>query len=501
MKFRVNLVGLTVGILTTLVSLNTAAHEGHDDEDMIIPNLGNLGEVRFPVSCSAKAQQAANTGVSLLHHMMYAQAEQFFNTWSVKEPSCAMFYWGYSMSLFHPLWPDSIKDEALARGHAAIEKTKGLKTTAREQDYIAAIEAYYKDWKTTSNKMRTRAWAKQQQKVYANHSHDIDAAALHALSTLVMASKNDKTFKEYREAGILLDSLRPKMPTHPGLIHYAIHAYDSTPLAKFGIEPARAYDKIAPEVPHALHMPSHVFVRLGLWEDVISWNIRSASAALKYPTKGETSMHYSHALDYLVYGYLQTGDVDNALKTFQQLDANHPIQGTFPAAYAMAAMPARIALEQKDWQQAQDLKVRSPEYIDWDKFPQVEAITYYTKGLGAARNGDLKLAQESINTLESLYKKTAKISPNYWAVLVKAQKQTVQAWVSYANGEKTVALDKLRAAADLEDSLDKNPVTPGAVLPSRELLGDMLSLNGDKIKAAEEYKANLVINPGRRNSL
>jgi hypothetical protein len=477
------------------------AHDGHENQDMIIPNLGNLGTVDFPVSCSEDAQKSINTGVGLLHHMMYAQAEKFFAAWIDKEPECAMMYWGYAMTLFHPLWPDTIKDEALTRGEAAIKKALTLNSTAREKHYINATAQYYDSWQTVADKTRINNWAKAQEGVYKLYPDEIDAAAFYALSQLCTASKQDPAFSQQKEAGSLLNKFYKTSPTHPGVVHYTIHAYDSAPLAVLAIDAARDYDQIAPDVPHALHMPSHIFVRLGMWTDVINWNIRSAKAALNYPTNGTTSMHYAHAVDYLVYGYLQLDNKSETLRVVEQMETHHPIQSTFPAAYALAAIPARLALEQEDWSQASQLKTQHPDYIAWQKFPQVEAITYYARGLGAARNGDMEAAKESVEILNALYEKTLLISPNYWALLVDAQRQVVSSWIGFGIGDKEKALVQLRHAADIEDSIDKDPVTPGAVLPARELLADMLVLNGNYSEALTAYEESLAINPNRFNSL
>lgn len=484
-----------------LISVAAYTHENHSNEDMVIKNLGDLGMVNFTVSCSPEAQKAMNTGVSLLHHMMYAQAEMFFNTWIAQEVDCAMLYWGYSMSLFHPLWPDSIKDEALMRGNLALAKAQELTTTAREKSYITAASQYYNNWKNVAEKDRTANWAKAQTLVYKQNPDDIDAAAFYGLSLIVMAPKDDPMFKQNKVAGELLATLIQRSPTHPGAIHYTIHAYDNPPLAELAIDAARSYDKIAPDVPHSLHMPSHIFIRLGMWEDAVSWNVRSAKAALKYPASGVTSLHYVHAMDYLAYGYLQLGEGDKSRKLLEQVESHHPMQAVFPTAYALAAIPARIALEQKNWHQASQLKTEHPSYIPWQTFPEVEAITYYARGLGAARNGDFKLAQQNVAVLNDLYVKTNITSPEYWAPLVDAQRMVVNAWISFGQGQTEQAQTQLRRAADIEDSIDKNPVTPGAVLPARELLADMLMLEGDYSGALTAYKATLAISPNRLNSV
>ena len=484
-----------------IINATGYADDSKSPKDMGIKDLGDLGAVNFSTSCNKATQEAVNTGVGLLHHMMYAKAESLFSQRIKEEPDCAILYWGYAMSLYHPLWAGVIKDEALERGQSALAKAQSLKATAREKSYINAASQYFEGWKDSSNKDRTAKWAKAQSAVYEQNPDDIDAAAFFALSQLVMAPKNDKSFSKNKEAGALLTKFREKSPTHPGTIHYTIHAFDNPGLAKLALDAAEAYGKIAPDVPHALHMPSHIYIRLGMWKDAESWDLRSAKAALKYPVKRSTSHHYTHALDYLIYAYLQQGEGDKAKQALEQLDQLHPVAANFGSAYAFAAIPARIALEQQKWQQASEIKVQNPDYIPWDKFPQLEAITHYARGLGAARNGDLTLAQQNVDALNGLYDKTKAMSPGYWAKLVDAQRMVVNAWISYGKGEKEQALVQLRKAADLEDSMDKSPVTPGAVLPARELLGDMLMLNGDAAGAKAAYEAVLAIAPNRLNSV
>ncbi|MGJ8679418.1 tetratricopeptide repeat protein [Paraglaciecola sp.] len=483
-----------------LLSSAVYAHDGHNDEDIVLKDLGYLGDVNFSISCDVKSQKAMQTGVALLHHMMYAQAEMLFKKWIQKEPECGMFYWGYAMSMNHPLWPDKISKVALKNGQQALAKAQTFELTKREQSYVSAAQKFYNDWQTVPEQNRTKAWAVAHAELAKQYPNDVDATAFYALSLLVTASKKDKTFSANKKAGGILAKVLDKHSSHPGAIHYSIHAYDNPVLAELGVSPSRAYDKIAPDVPHALHMPTHVFVRIGAWQDVASWNIRSANAALKYPTNGATSMHYVHALDYLVYGYLQLGEGEKAAGVLQEFEAYHPIQNTFPAAYALSAMPARVALEQKQWKQASQLKTRTPSYISWEKFPQVEAITYFAKGIGAARSGDLAQAQKHIKVLDKLFEQTKQSSPQYWALLVDAQRKSVQAWVEFANGQHKTALKLQTQAADIEDALDKNPVTPGAVLPARDLLGDMLRLTGDQVGAKQAFKQSLAIGPKRRYS-
>ncbi|WP_440877204.1 hypothetical protein [Thalassotalea sp. PLHSN55] len=372
------------------------SHDGHKNEDIVLNDLGNLGEVNFDISCDAQSQKAFNTGLGLLHHMMYAQAEQLFQKWLTQKPECAMLYWGYSMSLFHPLWPDKITKEALANGQQALTKAQKLQPSPREKAYISSANKYYDNWQSIPEKARIASWANAHEKLYQDYPNDIDATAFYALSQLVIASATDKSFSTNKKVGKILTTVLDKQPLHPSAIHYSIHAYDNPVLATLGLTPARAYDKIAPDVPHALHMPTHIFVRLGEWQDTIHWNARSAAAALKYPTKASTSMHYVHALDYKIYGLLQLGEAQKAHETLGEIASHHPIQNTFPAAYALAAMPARMTLEQQNWLQASQLKTSHPSYISWEKFPQVEAITYFARGIGSARSNNLPSANENL---------------------------------------------------------------------------------------------------------
>ncbi len=476
------------------------SHDDHKNEDIVLNDLGNLGEVNFDISCDAESQKAFNTGLGLLHHMMYAQAEQLFQKWVAQKPECAMLYWGHSMSLFHPLWPDKITKEALAKGLQALTTAQKLQKSPRENAYISATTKYYHNWKSIPEKVRIEAWANAHSRLHQDYPNDIDATAFFALSQLVIASPKDKTFSINKDVGKILSIIIDNHPLHPGAIHYSIHAYDNPVLATLGLRPARAYDKIAPDVPHALHMPTHIFVRLGEWQDAISWNSRSATAALKYPTEAATSMHYVHALDYKIYGLLQLGEKQKALDILQEIEPYHPIQNTFPAAYALAAMPARISLEQKDWFQASQLKTKHPNYISWKEFPQVEAITYFARGIGSARSNNPQSAKENLAMLDQLYIKSQKTSPNYWAVLVDAQRKAVKGWIYYNQGKTQQALAMLKEAAALEDSVDKNPVTPSSVLPIRELLADMYTLTGNDDAAKEAYQMSLTNSPNRRYS-
>jgi tetratricopeptide (TPR) repeat protein len=471
------------------------------DESLSDSVKESLGEVDFAISCSAEVQSRFNRSVALLHNMMYAQAENEFKAVTELDPGCAMAYWGISMTLFHPLWAPPSNEE-LQQGLDAVHKAISLKSsTEREQGYIKAAEAFYKDWDSVDHSTRISNWEKNQKKVFDSYPEDIDAGAFYALAHIATAPKGDKTFTHQKEAGALLENLRIKAPMHPGLFHYTIHAYDNPMLANRAMEVARAYDKIAPNAPHAQHMPSHIFVRMGLWTLSAEWNERSAEAARKQSKPGELSLHYIHAMDYLIYAYLQLAQDQKALVTQETINSVEKYQDSFASAYGIAAAQARYSLELREWEKAANLELRTQSTFPWNKYPGFEAITYFARGLGAGRSNDLIKARASIRELDRLYEFTKKSGQDYWAVLVDSQRNTVAAWVAYSEGMTDNALQLMRKAADIEDSVDKHPVTPGAILPARELLGDMLLLVGKYEEAIEAYEASLLISPNRFNSL
>jgi tetratricopeptide (TPR) repeat protein len=460
-----------------------------------------LGEVNFPVSCSPDVQAQFNKGLALLHNMMYLQSEKEFKGVVRRDPDCAMAYWGIAMTLFHPLWAPP-KEHELKSGSEAAQKAASLEPpTKREQAYIVAVNAFYKDWKSTAHTARIAAWEKAQEQVFKDNPNDIDAGALYALSHVATAPKEDKTFKHQEKAGQLLEKMRKKAPEHPGLFHYTIHAYDNPKFASLALEVAKGYDKIAPDAPHAQHMPSHIFVRMGMWTLVSEWNARSAAAAQKYPVDGAASLHYIHAMDYLVYAYLQRTQDDMSREALAEINGIEKYQDSFVSAYGIAAAQARYPLERRKWAEAANLSIRTHSMFPWNKYPQYEAITYFARGLGMARSGDVTGARKQIKMLDKFYELTVKAGQDYWAVLVDSQRKTVAAWATFADKRADKALSLMKKAADIEDSVDKHPVTPGAVLPARELLGDMLVLMDRHNEAIDAYEASLRISPNRFNSL
>ncbi len=483
---------LSVGLMTP-----SFAHEIHSTESI----EGYVGTVDFMTSCSPEIMEPFNRGVALLHHMMYAASEQTFMAVAQADPNCAMAHWGIAMTLLHPLWAPPSEAE-LAKGWNAVQKAVALNpSTAREKGYVAAVEAFYKDWEMVKHKARIGRWEAAQKKLHKAHPEDIEAGALYALAHLAIAPKGDKFFAHQKQAGALLETLHAKAPEHPGLFHYIIHAYDNPMLASRAVKVARGYLKLAPNVPHALHMPSHIFVRLGLWPDVVEWNTRSATAANKLSVDKPVSLHAIHAMDYLMYAYLQQAQDIKAQELLGNINGIEMYQDSFASAYGIAAAQARYVLERQQWVDAAKLPARTHQSFAWEKYPWYESMTYFARGLGAARSGKISEVEKALEKLDAAHERTVQARETYWAIQVDSQRKSVVAWKTFAEGKKAQAVKTMREAADLEDSVDKHPVTPGAVLPARELLGDMLMELEKYREALEAYKASLKISPNRLNSL
>ena len=454
-----------------------------------------LGEVEFPTSCTEGAQARFDEGLILLHHMMYVQAEAAFQDAAEADPACAMAQWGIAMANFHPMWPGRPSPAETERGMAADRRLAAMDAgTPREAAFIAAARAFYGKG---DYPQRLAAWAEAQRAAFEGHPDDVDAGAFAALAALATAAR-DPNFTAQREAGALLEDLHDRAPNHPGVYHYAIHAYDHPPLAQLGLRFAEGYDAMAPDVPHALHMPSHIFVRLGRWQETADWNERSASAALAQPMPdGAVSGHYAHAADYRIYAHLQMGETEEAERLLKELLAVPVLQGNFGSAYALSAAPARLALEGEDWARAAALPEMPHGSVDWSAFPQARANIWLAKGIGAAREGDAEAARTAAAALREI---EAEIEDGYWKALAGAQAQSVEGLAALADGAHEEGLVALRAAADTEDALGKSPVTPGHVMPARELLADAYASLGRTDEAREAHEAVLRESPGRRRA-
>ncbi len=489
---------LGVLLATRAVAQETHAHHGERE---------TLGTVRFPVSCSEQVRPAFTRAVALLHSFGYEDARDAFAAVAAQDPGCGMASWGVAMTYYHPIWSPPTPGE-LAAGRAAAERagTAGAKTE-REQGYIAAIGAFYRDSDRLDHRARALAYKGAMEDLTRRWPEDHEASIFFALSLLATAPPADKTFANQKKAAEILNGLLEREPQHPGVAHYLIHAFDYPALASLALPAARAYSKIAPSSPHALHMPSHIFTRLGLWQESIESNLASADAARRRVAKvrpGAASFDALHALDYLEYAYLQMGDEAKAKQVLEEAaNAKTFDEPSFAAGYALSAVPARFALERRRWQDAAKLEPPKAD-LPWERFSYATAITPFAQALGAARSGQPERARAALSRLEEIHAGLVKspiAGPYDWAGQVESMRLEAAAWVALAEGKKEEALASARAAADLEDRTGKHPVTPGGVLPARELLADMLRETGRPAEALAEYEASLREAPNRWNGL
>jgi tetratricopeptide (TPR) repeat protein len=463
-----------------------------------------LGQVNFVVSCSPAAQKKFNRATALLHSFWYDEAEKAFAAIAVSEPKCGMAHWGVAMSLYHPVWsPSSVVE--LEKGRAAVEKAKtaGVRTN-REKEYIAAIETFYEDSDKVDHRTRALAYERAMEEVYLHYPKDHEAAIFYALALLGTASNSDKTYAKQKRAAEILNKVLPEEPNHPGVAHYLIHSFDYPQLALLALPAARSYAKIAPSSPHALHMPSHIFTRLGLWQESIQSNLASAEAARKHVAlshPGAASFDQLHALDYLVYAYLQGAEDQKARQILDQAALLSKVDASVLAAsYAFTAIPARYSVERRRWSDAAKLELH-PLDFPWEQFRYSEALIYFARALGAARSGDPAAARKDVDKLSAIQKALVESNQGYWAGQVEIQRRSAAAWLAHAEGNDQEALALMRSAAELEASTEKHPVTPGPIVPARELLGDMLLELKQPEEALREFETSLGESPNRFNGL
>lgn len=462
-----------------------------------------LGHVNFVVSCSPAAQKKFNRATALLHSFWYEEAEKAFAAIAMSEPKCAMAQWGVAMSLYHPVWAPATSSE-LQKGWVAVEKARSVARTARERDYIAAIESFYRDWDKLDHRTRALAYEKGMERVFLSYPKDREAAIFYALALLGTAESGDKNYAKQKKAADILNRVLPQEPQHPGVAHYLIHSFDYPPLALLALQAARSYAKIAPSSPHALHMPSHIFTRLGLWQESIESNLASAAAAKKYVAMshpGAASFDELHALDYLVYAYLQGAEDQKAKRILDHAAALTKVDApVLAASYAFTAIPARYTLERRRWSDAAKLELH-PVDFPWEQFRYSEAIIYFARALGAARSGDPVAARKAMDKLSAIQKALVESKLGYWADQVEIQRRSAAAWLAHAEANDTEALTLMRSAAELEASTEKHPVTPGPIIPARELLGDMLLELKQPEQALREFETSLGDSPNRFNGL
>ena len=458
-----------------------------------------LGSVHFTTSCANNVASDFNRAVALLHSFQYEDTRVAFENISRKDPACAMAQWGISMSHYHGLWDNSDTEAGrAAQKKAAKIAQANSKTTAREKAYIDALaEIYREDGKDAY--AHAQAFERKMAALQNLYPDDAEAAIFHALTLDITAPRTDMTLANQRKCGEILQPIFEKLPNHPGVAHYIIHCYDNPALAAQGLQAARVYAGIAPASAHANHMPSHIFTRVGLWQESVQSNKRSealAAAAEATSPKAEVRDQRLHAMDYLEYAYLQSGRVSDAKSVVTAMNGLPPVGGlTLIGDYAVAAIPARFALELGKWEEASRLAPRR-EGVPW-----AQAITWMAVGVGSARSGNTARAVEAEQALTELRDTSAKLNNVYWSKQIEVQRQEVAAWISAHHGDSAKALEGMTSAAQLEESMDKHSVTPGAIVPAREMLAQLLLEQNRPEQAFEAFEAVLKLAPKRFNAL
>ena len=473
--------------------------------DIIMCSSKQFGEVSFSLSCKYSVRETFDLAVSLLHSFEYDEAEKAFVKVIDADPECAMAYWGVAMSIYHTLWA-APKERDLIKGTKILKIAESIEKTTRETEYLNAIGAYFKDWEKTNHNTRAIRFEKKMEEIYKKYEDDSEAAILYALALNSTAAPSDRNYTNQRRAGNILESIFPDQPNHPGIAHYIIHNYDNPVLAEKALATARRYADIAPASAHAQHMPSHIFTRLGFWDESIQSNLNSASSAICYAEESGMEGHWSkeiHALAYLVYAHLQKGDNTKAIEQYEYLKTMNVVSPNWDhraAAYPFAAIPSRIALENKQWEKAANLTIHSSN-INWEKFPWQKAIIHFARALGASHIGNIQLAENEIATLKSLHQELISKNDQYKADQVMIQIVAAQAWLNLAMGNNEKAITLMQEAVELENNTAKHPVTPCQVLPAYELLGDLFLEIGSPSSALEAYELDLKVNPNRFNGI
>ncbi len=452
-----------------------------------------LGKVSFPISCTAAVQEQFDRGVALLHSFAYTAAENAFQGVGELDSRCAMAHWGMALAYFHQLWEPPIVPATISIAQKEIQRAQQIGAgSERERKFINALGLIYQDAATVPYRTRALNYEHAMSDLASENRKDVEVQVLYALALLANASPADKTHAKQKQAADLLEPLYHAYPQHPGIPHYLIHAYDNAELAPRGLPAAKAYSQIAPSAPHALHMPSHIFTRLGLWEDSITSNLAARDAAHQQGDTGEEL----HTMDYLVYAYLQSGRDKDANQVIQQLENMPKLNvGDFKIAYASTAMPVRYAVERGQWADAAGIvpSAGAP--------PQVVAIAVWARGLGLARSGRAAEARTEIDRLRQIEEQLRTSGNDYWATQVGILRREVRAWSAQADRKPDQAAALMRASADEEDAIEKLPVTPGPIVPAREQLGYLLLEQNHPGLALKEFETALANAPGRHGAL
>lgn len=488
--------GSRLGIVVSLAWMAPLGHaQGHEPHD--------LGKVDFPISCSRSAREQFNYALALLHHMTYPQARAAFEKVAAVDPDCAMAHWGVAMTLFQPLWPTRPSPAALQQGWQEVEKAKSLPANDRERLFIAAAAAFFSEPEASDYWLRIRRWEAASAQAHSALPEDSEAALFYALAHLA-TTPADSPRAHADEAAAILVRVYEHQPDHPGVMHYLVHANDVPGRERELLEVTRKYERIAPNNPHALHMPTHIYTRLGDWDSVISGNLRAADAALLHPAGRQGELvwdEFAHAIEYLMYAYLQQAADVEAAKQLRRLHETKDMEPTFKTAFHLASTQARYALERRAWTEAAQIEPRTPGYLEWDRFMWAEATARFARGLGAAHLNQSGEVESQLRRLEALEAAAARIGEDLFARNIRVQRLELTAWLAHVRNDDLRAGAVMREAAALEVATPKPAVTPGPTLPAYELLGDLYTEQKNAAEALSAYRESLKLYPRRFNSL
>lgn len=476
-----------LSVLTVLfATFPTAAH---DDK--------SLGKIAFQVSCNAEAKRHFEDGLLLQYNYHWIPARKAFEAAAIADPKCGMAYFGVAVTHMDNILAGAPNAKQLSEGLAAVENARiaGL-PTARERDFVAAVGVFFKGDEKQPGPARMEAFSREMERVSKAYPQDADAAVFHAWSLLGSASLTDQTYSKQLQAAAILEKVARDQPNHPGAVHFLVHAYDYPALAKDGVPFARRYSKLAAAAPHALHMPSHIFTRMGYWQDSVDSNAASAKSC-------DTDRCKLHAYDYMAYAYIQLGKIDEATKIVDKVReyGGKAAEDGFVGAYALSAAPLRLELEQARWKQAAAITVPGQTPASWAKVLPAEMILAFGRGLGAARGGDIAQARVELVRLANIEDQLRKKGVVYWAGQASIHMMSIEAWMVKAEGRPEDALRMMRTAADAEDKTEKHIVTPGPLVPVREMLGELLLETGNAAGAYQEFTKTLLREPNRRRSV
>jgi tetratricopeptide (TPR) repeat protein len=482
------------------------------------PSVEPHGTVNFSTSCSPAAQTEFSRAVASLHSFGFEHAITGFEAAAKADPSCGIAYWGLAMAMLEKRWGEASRSatstgplggpppsEHVKLGATMVARAKSVGAKSqRELDYIAAIEIFYKDYDKVVYRTRAQNYERAMEALAARYPQDREAAIFYALALNITLDPNDKTYANQLKAGAILEKVFAEQPDHPGVAHYLIHSYEFPPIASKGLDAARRYTRIAPSMPHARHVPSHIFTKLGYWQESMDTNRASVAVAkdeLRQAKLEAGSYHALHAMDYIVYAALQLAKDKEAkaildeVRRIEKIDAEH-----FAAAFAFAAIPARYTLERRQWAEAAELTLY-PQTLSWQKFPQAESILWFARGVGAARGGSAAGAKRDVARLEALRDSMIAAKNPYWAEQAEIHRLAVAGWIARAEGRGDEAVALMRQAADVEDGARKHPVTPGPIQPAREMLAELLLELGQPAKALAEFELSERAEPNRFHGL